>query len=54
MKKMFYLFFALSILSFVAMATKSPTLWIWFAGSAVLLGLYMGYKHERSGNINLF
>ena len=54
MKTMFFLFFALTILSFVATATTSEKLSMYCSVAAVLLGLYMAYKHERSGNAHLF
>ena len=54
MKKMFIAFMVLVVLTFVATATTSEKLSMYCSGAAVLLGLYMGYKHEKSGNAHLF
>lgn len=54
MKKMFIAYMVLVVLTFVAMATTSEKLFMYSSGAAVLLGLYMAYKHERSGNAHLF
>jgi hypothetical protein len=54
MKKMFILFMVFVVLTFVGMCTTNENLFFYCCGSSVLLGLYMAYKHERSGNAHLF
>lgn len=54
MKKMFIAYMILVVLTFVGMCTTNVDLFMYCCGASVLLGLYMAYKHERSGNAHLF
>ena len=54
MKKMFIAYMILVVLTFIGLCTTNEKLFMYCCGSAVLLGLYMGYKHEKSGNAHLF